>query len=430
MKHLAVNSKLAAKVGIVHLEELETLNELGDAIDKAVAKVTRQLLAAKTFQHALQIANTLNAAIAEAIEAVLSGVVLRRYSKLSSEIVRALPREYQNAIAGVPIETLVKEERGQVQFGFQRGVLARKNPREPAMDSPDEEEKRKALERLIFKPLSLERVAGIVYAGGSQEAFRRITGLTALADPQQLASKIIRSTYQGKTRAEIAGELVPMLRGVRSSARRLARTEGARISNDANMQTFEGLGDLVIGYQIHAVVDHRSRPWHAQRNGRIYYKHPAPGQDGLQQMPRPPHEPADPRERPTGEPDIAPNCRCFLSPVLRPLGKVSPEQEQLFRNAERKVIPDPETYDQWFAGANEKQKKQAVGVARFNLMEDILGRPPEWTDFLNPHNGLLMGVNQLRRETPAMRAERKTIARTTITRQAQAKRRVLSRTFR
>lgn len=430
MKHLAVNSKLAAKVGIVHLEELETLNELGDAIDNAVAKVMRQLLGTSNFQHALQIASTLNAAVAEAIEKTLASVVVRRYTRLSGQIIKTLPKEYQTMLAGVPVETLVKEEKGQVQFGFTGGSLSRKRQREPVINTPDEEAKRQALERLVFKPLSLERIAGIIYAGGSQEAFRRITGLTALADPAQLASKVIRSTYQGKTRAEIAGELEPMLRGVRSSARRLARTEGARVSNESNMQTFEAMGDLVIGYQIHAVVDHRSRPWHAQRNGRIYYKQPTQGQDGLDKMPRPPNEPADPRERPAGEPQTAGNCRCYLSPVMRPLEKVSPEQEQLFRNAERKVIPDPETYDQWFAGASTKQQKQAVGAARFNLVEDLLGRQPEWTDFLNPHTGLLMGINQLRKESPSARTERKTLARTTIARQSQAKRRVLSRTFR
>lgn len=430
MKHLAVNSRLAAKVGIVHLEELEALDDLGVAIDRAVAKVVRQLIGTSSFQHALKVASALNAAVAEAIEMTLASVVLRRYSRLSRQIIQTLPKEYQTMLAGVPVEAIVREEKGRVQFGFTGGVLSRKRTREPVIDAPDEEAKRQALERLVFKPLSIERITNIIYAGGSQEAFRRITGLTALADPAQLASKVIRSTYQGKTRAEIAEELEPVLRGVRSSARRVARTEGARVSNESNLQTFEAMGDLVIGYQIHAVVDHRSRPWHAQRNGRIYYKHPTQGQDGLDKMPRPPNEPADPRERPAGEPQTAANCRCYLSPVMRPLEKVAPEQERLFRNAERKVIPDPETYDQWFSAASTKQKKQAVGVARFNLVEELLGRQPEWTDFLDPHTGLLMSVNHLRKETPAMRAARKNIARTTIARQSQAKRRVLSRTFR
>jgi uncharacterized protein with gpF-like domain len=75
---------------------------------------------------------------------------------------------------------------------------------------------------------------------------------------------------------------------------------------------------LLIGYQVHATLDQHTRPWHKQRDGTVYYKNPGPGQKGMAQMPNPPDEAADPRERPPGTPHTAWNCRCYLTPVLRP----------------------------------------------------------------------------------------------------------------
>src|SRR5437764_1121226 len=98
---------------------------------------------------------------------------------------------------------------------------------------------------------------------------------------------------------------------------RIARTVGALIANASNMQPFQGLGDRLIGYQVHCVTDKDSRPWHQARKNVIYYINPKEGQKGLHQMPRPPYEPDDPAERPADAPFLASECRCFLSPVCR-----------------------------------------------------------------------------------------------------------------
>ena len=64
------------------------------------------------------------------------------------------------------------------------------------------------------------------------------------------------------------------------------------------MDAWDRAGDLIVGYQLHATHDGKVRPWHLARDGVVYYKEPKAGQKGLDKMPRPPHEPADPAERP------------------------------------------------------------------------------------------------------------------------------------
>ncbi len=121
----------------------------------------------------------------------------------------------------------------------------------------------------------------------------------------------------GQSQQEIARAILPAVQGVRASARRIARTESLRVAGAVQMDTHEGLGDLVVGYRVMATVDKNTRAWHAKRDGTIYYADPAPGQKGYAQMPHPPEEPADPAERPAGTPQMAFNCRCTLIPVLR-----------------------------------------------------------------------------------------------------------------
>lgn len=173
---------------------------------------------------------------------------------------------------------------------------------------------------LVLAPPSPEKVARIVFgppAPGQPTWRERVESLTRLADPKQAALTVSTALALGRTPREAAKELLPLVQGSQASARRLARTEAMRVAHEAQMEAWDGLGDLLVGYQVHAQRDRHTRPWHAERDGTVYYRRPAAGQLGLDRMPRPPLESPDPRDRPPKAPRVAPNCRCFLTPVLR-----------------------------------------------------------------------------------------------------------------
>lgn len=127
-----------------------------------------------------------------------------------------------------------------------------------------------------------------------------------------ITSTIFNGIAAGEDRREIAKRLQPLFNGSASSARRLARTEGLRVATATTLQASEQLADEILGYQVQAVLDDRTRPDHRERNGTIYYRHPRPGQKSMAtDMPRPPMDPPFPPG------SIQWNCRCFLVPVFR-----------------------------------------------------------------------------------------------------------------
>lgn len=125
--------------------------------------------------------------------------------------------------------------------------------------------------------------------------------------PEELARQLADGVSRGLTQYELAKELRPFLEGSRVRARRAARTFGLHAANAAQLDAWEGLGDMVDGYTVHATLDQYTRPAHRARDGTRYYLHPRPGQKGLGDMPRPPLE---------ADGSIAWNCRCFLTPIL------------------------------------------------------------------------------------------------------------------
>lgn len=157
----------------------------------------------------------------------------------------------------------------------------------------------------LFPPPSQERTHQIVYATGWHQ---RLTSSTKLASPEVLAEKIATGVLLGKSHQQIMKDVLPAVEGVRTTARRIARTEGMRVMAAVQMDAHEALGDLVIGYRINATLDGNTRPEHRARDGTIYYAEPGPGQLGYDVMPHPPQE---------ADGTMAWNCRCWLSPVLR-----------------------------------------------------------------------------------------------------------------
>jgi len=165
----------------------------------------------------------------------------------------------------------------------------------------------------LFPAPSAQQVTSIVF---QTDWAQRLATLTRLATPDLLAGIVSSGMAAGKTVQEIAEDIRPAVQGVQSSARRVARTEGMRVAHEVQMEAYQQLGDLVKGYQVHSAKVPDTRKWHRERDGTIYYREPASGQKGYYQMPRPPMEAEDPAERPPGTPQIAPNCLCYLTPVL------------------------------------------------------------------------------------------------------------------
>jgi hypothetical protein len=269
--------------------------------------------------------------------------------------------------------------------------------REPAVRPLSAEAERGAFLDLLFPAPPLEVVQRILYApvGGLTWEQR----LEKAADPGKLAripATVAQGIAAGKTHTEIAAELVPVVDGVRSAARRIARFECMRVTHSIQEQAWSsGLSDLLIGYQIHAVLDHATRPTHWARNGTIYYLRPEPGQKGLDEMPHPPLE-AD------GSP--AWGCRCHNAPVLR---RPSTVPDAGFTTAEDKLIGDPVAYSDWWDATDDRRRKVSVGARRFALGQQVTGeRVPSWATFVEPDTGELLPLSTLRGESPAERATR------------------------
>jgi SPP1 gp7 family putative phage head morphogenesis protein len=251
------------------------------------------------------------------------------------------------------------------------------------------------LAQFIFPAPDESEVNSIIYAGNWQE---RLAQGTRLGAPEMLAGILSRGLIAGKNHREIARDLLPYVENVRTSATRIARTESLRVAAEMQMRCHDQLGDLVIGYQIHATLDQNTRPEHAARSGTIYYEHPGPGQLGYDARPNPPHE------SPNQGNKMAWNCRCWLTPVLRPPDKGYGTRGNHVVPA---AVPDPLVYSDWFEVASEPIRRVAVGTRRYSLVRDALNRPPEWADFLDPETGSLLTQAELEAETPTQRSERK-----------------------
>jgi SPP1 gp7 family putative phage head morphogenesis protein len=156
----------------------------------------------------------------------------------------------------------------------------------------------------ILRPLPRELVERIVF--GTDWA-RRFDQLSRLASPEALAGIVASGIANGLKHRQIAAQLRPVVQGVQSSARRIARTEGMRVAHEVQIQTWEQIPDLIIAYRIHATLDENTRPEHRARDGTVYHRQPLDGQKGFDEMPRPPME-ADGK--------VAHNCRCFLTPIF------------------------------------------------------------------------------------------------------------------
>ena len=122
---------------------------------------------------------------------------------------------------------------------------------------------------------------------------------------------------------------------------------------------------------------------------------------------------------------IVHNCRCQTTPVLAPPDEIldNPELMTDFENASGEVITDPTTYDQWFLQADEVRRKLAVGTRRYQAVQKMLDREPEWTDFVS-ETGSLIPTDQLKRETADDRLARKALVSELLTKRREKLRQI------
>lgn len=384
LQNKKLTSRLSAHLGIQHIHTLDRLDNLGDGIATEIDRLIARII---SWVH---VRGDINAVLAQAhfllsklpdIVAEKLHVALRRTGMNAAQAVA-------NALTNtLPVEYLprVGEAKGFSGLTVSAGKI------KPLTFTKDEFKRR--VKNLLIEPLAKSVVEKIVL-GGSAAVQQLKQQMTLSYDPRRLVQILSKGISDGKNRIELATDLRNGLGVARSTAKRIARTEGARVATESNIAAYEELGDGVIGFMVHSVLDERTRPWHRQRNGKIYYKEPKGDQKGLFQMPRPPREPQDANERPAGTSPIAFNCRCFLSPVFAPL-KDMPE---LSRDAQDKIIPDPLTYDEWFKQAPERLKRKAVGSRRYDLVSDLHGKNASYFHFIEPDTGDLIDLDELRSE--------------------------------
>lgn len=236
---------------------------------------------------------------------------------------------------------------------------------------------------MLIEPIKISVLERIIL-GGASAINRMMNNVQRMVNPQRIADTLARDISDGKDRRYQLKSLQNELSLPKSVAKRFVRTEGIRVATETNLAAYEQLGDLTIGYMIHAVLDEVTRPEHRARNGTIYYKYPEAGQKGINEMPRPPIE---------QDGTIAYNCRCYLQPVFDSLDEVDRSKFDM-------VNPAIIVYSDWWSKATDRKKRIAVGVRRYNYVTGKYGDNAGYEYFVKT-SGELMSLDSLKAETQA-----------------------------
>lgn len=254
------------------------------------------------------------------------------------------------------------------------------------------------LQELIFPAPTEQETMNLIYASdefGLDWQDRILNLSRKIPDVDRLARELAKGFSDGENQQQLKNRIKPLVSGIESSTKRVVRTEGLRIAERTQRKAWDDLGEMMMGVQILAVLDQNTRQHHALRNGTIYYKQPAEGQQDISTIPMLPDEP---------------NCRCWSVPVMNPPKEFleDPLVMAEFKNAAGDVIPSPTTYDRWFSDADPVRRKLAVGTRRYNAMKAKLNdeRDLEWSDFIDDQ-GRLLPIETIKNESVIERAARK-----------------------
>lgn len=413
-----ISSRLAARSGIRQIHALHLADRAADAAERTVAGVWRDIQRVLRqpghhYHKPRQVADLLRRLpllVRQTYQAHFRPLARWGWQSAVEPLLEILPAQLVKAVGSVALAAnrvrersiaesfgdLLEADPGSVELSYpfrigQPPAASRlANPPRPLSKG----QAASLFQKVLFPSPSEEEINRTAFGPGFEE---RVSALSKLAPPDDIANTVAAGFSLGQPPQEVARDLLPVLDGVRASARRTARTLGMQVAHEAQWKAWEGLGDLKIGYQIHATRDQNTRPKHLVRDGQVYYIDPQPGQKGLDEMPRPPLE----SERDNSQ--MAPNCRCHLSVVLRPPGEMlTPPRSAVFQDVRDRVIPDPVSYQAWFDKAPEPLRRQAVGVRRYQAVAAQVEQP-RYADFIDPTEGDLMPVETLASETPAER---------------------------
>jgi SPP1 gp7 family putative phage head morphogenesis protein len=272
-----------------------------------------------------------------------------------------------------------------------------------------DKEKEELASKLVFPPPDSRFVAEVLTRGDWAARLDSLSGL--ITNSRGLIGELITGYSEGEGIAGLKKRIEPLVGGIKASAQRIARTEAMRVAEAMQREAWEPLGDMMVGAQIIAVLDERTRPEHATRNGQIYYKNPTGTQRSMAQLPN--------------LPDAA-NCRCMASPVLTPPPDLAKNKRlrDAISQSQPSGIPDPSTYDQWFEKADPGRRKLVVGVGRYGEMQKHLKaqgveRDLEWADFIDAE-GRLLPVSDLLAESPLAREARRQLINSQLAQRRQA----------
>lgn len=403
-----IDKRIAARVEHKQIETLLLLEAVAARLDLMGSRAERAAVAAIASDDAAGASQELRAVVPR-IKATLQQQFNRlahwSYKQTTAILAAEIPRRWMRLAN--PIVVYAGEDQ-QIQIA--PGLVA-DTPTEPIANAGKRMEDQEWVEfcrQYIFPPPSAEKVDQIIHRTVAGQVWtERLDTLSHQIDSfDRLAQTLTTAYSQGASREEIAAQVKPHVRGIASSARRIARTEGLRIATAVQREQYDSLGDMLAGVQIIATLDENTRPHHAARNGTVYWsdrrKRPS-----IVQLPVLPDEP---------------NCRCFDSPVLKEPAefKNDPALRAEFANAAGDMIPDPGVYTQWFDRADRGRRMMAVGARRYQSMEKQLAglRQPQWSDFINGE-GKLMGVTALRAETAQQRSARLREVQAAISKRAE-----------
>lgn len=294
MRSITVARRLSLRAESRHYDAVNRTERAADAADAAVHKVwadVLRLLANETdpvvaYFRAVQVFRRLLPAARRGLADGLGGLMRWSHRSAVDAILQTMPKEWLTALLVkrrvVESRALREDLLGSLRFFYAPGGTV-------GFDEPPEEltadQQRELLQRFVFAPP--ERSQTDIFLN------RLISGFAPrpdLVSPELLGGIVSAGFSQGKTSQQIAADLLPAVDGVRVSARRTARTWGIHIAHSASMDAYDELGDMVIGYQVHATLDTNTRPEHRKRDGTIYYREPEAGQKGFDEMPQPPLE--------------------------------------------------------------------------------------------------------------------------------------------
>lgn len=393
-------SRLTARIAATGLHQqvkaIRQSEDLGAASDRLIDQFWRDLnailhqyagpqawLHIPRAQHAVYaLLLRLDSHLRHLFDARLAATALAAHAHAADSLVAHLPPP---ALHGTATEDEASPPPGFVGFGISPiGTLVPRNFAAPlANPNISKAAKRDLLKQLVFPPPPAKLVRDVVYRG---DWFQRLSDMTKLAAPEDIAKVIRQGFTAGKSMRDMARDLRPVVDGVRSSANRIARNETLRVSHQMQWDAWQEVDELIAGYQVHAVDNGHnptSRPEHRARNGTIYWKLPKSGQESMMDCPHPP------QESPRMGNATAQNCRCWLTPVFAPVEKWPPLDQPAPHPIDSEVATD------WFDSALVRDRKAAVGSERYNLARSILDRPPTWLDFIDLATGALLSPDQL-----------------------------------